>query len=627
MGDAAPVVIFPLAFIAFLGFCRPFVEKTWQLFACAVLFGLSYGGIGFQFAEASAYGQNLAVAWYWMLGALALSVETPGSRARSVATTLLVAGGILTHLGVALHAGILAATILLFPRVFGLERRVGFRLAVTIGVTVLVVAGWKFFHTHAPGNYLHLHPQGLLFWGEDLITASPVEVIRHHGMLFFGGLAAFPAMLFFVRRPLAQRHLAILLIPVCVSFIPWIATPLFDVASYMVFRSLLCIPAFAMVAVLAGWTFTGARRSSVAGKIGIAAVVSLWALIFVSPTLRAVGAATQKRAGSRPFETTHSDLIRYLNTLPDGAVILSDPKTSYALSAFTNHRFVAIHGQHATPGDSLGMERLRAVRDALSPFTMSENTIAACDRFGVDFVVMNGRTETRANEFLSMWDKSFYRFTAGKMLGITGRYRETFKGDGVVAFLYDPAGTGEIKWAPPMAPFARAGADPRRCVVDAPEREFSITSVAVEPDRLLPGEEITVTIGYEKYDANDFDLPVTLHMRFDHESISQRRRYPGEKHVRQFMERREGRLKRFRRDFTPYQGTFPVELWPIGAQFYERFVVRVPSVMKMGRYRLEISIERETLLPNLEVGDLIYDRDHFSGKSCAHFELVPSVVR
>lgn len=138
---------------------------------------------------------------------------------------------------------------------------------------------------------------------------------------------------------------------------------------------------------------------------------------------------------------------------------------------------------------------------------------------------------------------------------------------------------------------------------------------------------MAITIGYEKYDAGPFRFPTVVHLRFDHESVSQDHRYPGEKHVRRINEMRAGRLVRFRRDITPYQGLIPLEVWPIGTPFYDRVVVKVPPAMALGNYRLEIAIDRQTLLPNLEVGDLLYNRDHFSGKSCVGFELVGSVVR
>jgi hypothetical protein len=90
----------------------------------------------------------------------------------------------------------------------------------------------------------------------------------------------------------------------------------------------------------------------------------VWALIFVRPALDATAADARRQ--SRPSMAS-SAIVRAVASLPDNSVVLSDPATSYLLSAFTTHRFVALFEQHANPLDPLAFDRLEAARAGTSP--------------------------------------------------------------------------------------------------------------------------------------------------------------------------------------------------------------------------------------------------------------------
>jgi hypothetical protein len=164
------------------------------------------------------------------------------------------------------------------------------------------------------------------------------------------------------------------------------------------------------------------------------------------------------------------------------------------------------------------------------------------------------------------------------------------------------------------------------CELEAPREAFQVTGMSVYPARVLPGDTVTVTLGYRHDRPSTFSLPLLIHLRFDHETVSSGRRYPLEKHVRRALERRTNSYVRFRADFRPGHGVFDPDLWPIGADLCERFRVAVPPRARMGSYRVEVRVVEDSLLPNFHVADLLFNRDHYSGRACAQLTVSDRVV-
>jgi len=622
-----PVLVYPLAFLAFVGFCAPFVRGAGGQTLAAALFFVTFGGLGYRFPESVAYGQNLAVSWLWVVVPLALA---GGGTTRRDATALaiLAAGGVFVHAGVALHLAVLGATLILFARALGVEPRRATRAGVLLIVASGAAGAWKALVATGTPNLIHAHAQGVLFVTERWLVMSPVELLRQHGLLFLGALALLPVAAAFARRDVnARRALAFGALPVIVCFVPWVATALFDAGSYIVFRSLLNFPALPALVTVIALTAERARAGGWRAKTAAATGLALWGLLFAAPTLRAVDTDLRgPRAESEDFRAAHADLLMFLDRLPDGAVVLSDTRTSYALSAFSDHRFVAVHGQHGNPFDADAMRRLQAVRDALSPYATSASARSACARYGVDLVVVNGRMAARADGFLSYWDRRFYTATVARLDALPGSYRRMFTADSVAVYLHDPRGDPNAEGDGPVSPytFGPAGG---RCDVAAPGGGFGLSSFAVTPAKVVPGESVRVELGYSRWDAVAFALPVGVHVRFDHESVVRARGYPLDKYVRRAREQWGGRLLRLRLDHRPLGGALDPDLWPMGAEFREAVVFMVPPAAQHGVYRVEVTLRRESLLPNFTLSDLLFNRDTYAGTACAQLEATPRRVR
>lgn len=621
-----PIVVFPFAFFAFIAFCRAFVARGGELVACALLFALSYGGVGYQYAETVAYGLNLAISWYWVLVPLVLRPGAGWQRLAAVA--LLAAGGAVVHIGVVLHVMVLAATVVLFGRLLGDGHALRARTALVMAAGALVAGVSKVAWAHGAGNAIHAHEQGVLYFGRWFVV-SPLELLRVHGLLFLGGLAMTAVLLVWGgRSPRARRQLAFAVVPLVVCFVPFIARPLIQAGTYMISRCLLNVPVFPIIITAVLAIVTWSRSRGVVARVVGAAVLIVWGMVFLAPTTRAVARSVSALA-TTPAAGVTDELVSYIRTLPAGSVILTDPKTAYALSAMTPQRYVAVQGQHGNPLDRYALDRLAAVRDVLSPYTTSSQTVDACDRYGVDFVICNAVSNARAREFLGTWDSADYPLTVAKLQAISGRFRAVRETGDFTVFLHDPAGAGETVWSPRETPLSFTPAGPvERCRVE-PRRadEFAIVWVGLEPNTALPGEPVKICLGYEKSGASAYGLPYGIHLRFDHESLVEAPDYPGAKHVRRMRERRGGYALRFTRAHRPFGGRLDVDMWPIGKTFYETFEVDLPRNLRKGNYELMVTIERASLLPNFDARDLLFNRDRLSGTVCATLTVTAQRVR
>jgi len=493
------------------------------------------------------------------------------------------------------------------------------RAVAALALSVLVAAAWKMaWLGGGSGNLIHAHPQGLLYLTPRWFVVSPFEVLRQHGLVFLGGLVITPLLALHARRSReAARELAFAVIPLVLCFVPFVATPLVDAASYMVSRTLLCVAVFPMIVTAFACTASWARCRAWWARVVAAVVLSAWALVFVAPTARALARSLSTPAGMRT-KTLADALVAYVRRLPAGSVILSDPRTSYELSALTDQRFVAVAGQHGTPYDARALDRLEAVRDVLSPYTVSRATMAACDRYHVDFVVVNAAQDSRASDFLSVWDAATYGETVRKLQSVAGRFRDVYDGATFAVFLYDPAGEGGSVWGPSATPIEFDTDTPGvPCHVEAPHGVFSIESVSVSPDTVLPGESVRVTLGYDKPDRGAFGLPFTVSIRLDNERVDLGHGFAGLKFVRRYRERRDGALLRYTLMHRPFEGLCDVDLWPIGVPFYESFTMALPAGLAIGAYTVRVAVERDSLLPNFTLADIVYNRDRLTGEACA----------
>jgi hypothetical protein len=246
----------------------------------------------------------------------------------------------------------------------------------------------------------------------------------------------------------------------------------------------------------------------------------------------------------------------------------------------------------------------------------------------VDFVVVNGRLRDDRPGLLSVWSPTFFDQTRAKLNFLTERFNPLYETDDLSVYLYYPGPAPADDWTPEHTPPVFGVTDLRKCTVRAPGDVFFISEAGVTPEQVLPGETVEITLGYEMPQWVSYGLPYVIHIRFDHHKIAHE--YDGyflDKQVRRLRERRGGYRLRHRVDHRPFGGLFPTDQWPAAVLFYETFSVKLPPTMETGPYVVEISIGRESLLPNFELRDFVYNQDHYSGMECLTFEVTRQRVR
>lgn len=619
-----PVVLFPAAALALVAFNGTFVASARAWIASSALILLTFDGNPFRFAAASPHGETVAALWCWVLVAAAAGGP---ARLRGWQWALLGAGGVLVHLGVAWHIVVLAATIAAFGNAWQISWRARVALCGWLGAGA--ATGLLLRHDDLGGvsNLIHSHTQGVMYVTGRWFIASPLEILRLHGLIVLGGLACVP-LLALSRRRDARRVLAAAAVPFAVSFVPWIATWLHAHGSYMAFRSLVQVPAFAAIAVAATILAAGVRaRDRRALFLGVPAA-ALWLLAFARPVPGALARDLRARAAGEPRAqgVAMRDLSRVVARLPSDAVILSDPATSYALSARASQRFVAVYQQHGNPRDPHAMERIRSVRDALTPYFVSEAAAAACRRFAVDYVVVNGLSPAGSGDFLEVWDARMYRASRARMLSMAPAFTLVDSTAHAAVYRFDPdAGLGR-GWNPITPPVVTGSPSLSPCEAAAPKDAFFVTGMALDRARALPGDTVRVTLGYRRDAPLPFALPAIMHVRFDHTVVQAAPSIPGAKQWRRAVDRRAGVTSRFRADLRPGHGVYETDLWPVGFDLCETFTVIVPRNARMGDYAVELSVEAETAVPNFHARDLWFNRDHYSGRRCASLVVVDRIT-
>lgn len=622
------VVMYPLSVLAFAAFAARFVRGG-ALAACLALFLLSYGGTTLQMVGTAAYGQNLAATWYWVIAALVLG-GFGASRAQGVALAVLACGGVLVHLGVALHVALFAGSLVLFAPQLAMTQRGALRVVAWLAVGVAAGALGRGAGVWQAGaaNEIHGHVQGVMTVGGQWFVMSPMEVLRQHGLVFLGALLLLPLTGLAARRERAVRAAFVLsLVPAAIAFVPPLATWAFQHASYMAFRALLNAPAIPAAVLTAAWLVRAGRARGAVARVLVAAALCAWGVGFVAPSLRAFASDLARLVRPERAASPTGRLDAVVAGLPAGATILADPFTAYRLSAYTSHRYVAILEQHANPRDPHALDRLAATRDVLSPFVIPQAAVEACRSYGVDFVVLSGRERGLPPLYLAPGQPLLFEAAWARLRSLPNSFREFARGEDFVVLHVDPHAAANNDFAGVRAPVEPGESPASACAVPVPAQRFEVTGFAVSPGRAAPGDSLDVTFGYRRDVVAPYGPDVIFHIRFDHESIAGVRRVPGDKHLRRLRERAGGRLLRFRVDVRAGHGIYQPDLWPVGTPLVESFRVAVPAGATPGRYRVEVRAVEETLLPNFAVSDLLFNRDHYAGAACAVLEVSAGAVR
>jgi hypothetical protein len=636
-----PVVLAPIAVLAFLGFATALLPGAGFVLFTAILFLMFQGGLGREFLGTITYGQHLSLVFFWLTFVIVLSYVRDGGWRRLATVLALLFGGALMHIGVLVHFVLMYVSLIVFFRVFDARLRPVITLGAASALCSIIVLAWKVSESYQPGNYLHLHPQGLLYFidiGDPFYVVSPVELLKKNGLLFFAGMCLVPALLFIkTYRRHALMSLALAVPPIVIALNPLLAPLVYNRVGYLLHRLVLNVPAVVVTALVLGSLVAWARRgrplapSGLVRKAILFVVLFVWAQVF----LLSFGAwRTNMRSirwgpGDR-LDPASERLVEFINDKTiAGSVVLSDPVTSYMLSAFSHAKVVAVLHQHGTPNDPLALDRLESIRAALSPSTTQVEALRAIKRYGVQYVVLNGSIRRPVHDFLADWDSTHLPDLKQKFGTLIDGFASVYDEDGIVVYRVLGTMPKEYTWYPVGTVFAEPDVEWTSCERPAAGSEaLQVAKVALHPAEVLPGEMVTFALAYQKSRDIDNRLPLRLHIRLEDPDYFERARsYPGDKYVRRYLERRNAAFFRFRLVHNPFGGFYPPELWPHGREVYESFRVLLPTDLAPTDYELQFKLTHETLIANYSIRDFFFNDDSLVGMPCSELRVRKFLTR
>lgn len=630
-----PVVMAPLAFLSYALFASVLLPGVGYLAFALVLFLLFQGGIGREALESMAYGQNISLIFLWLFVAISVRLRREAGWKGMAILGLIVLGGSLVHVGVAIHCALAWVGFLLFCRSFGFTPRrilaIGLVTAVCAGVAVV----WKLATSYGEGNILHTHPQRLLYFvdiGDSFFIPSPAEIIRKNGLLFLAGFLFVPFL------PLLKRHRSYALMslglsvpPIVTALNPLVCPFLYSKVHYLVHRFVLNVPSFILTSLVIGTVITWGRVGNIRRKIVAAVILILWARVFLIGAggwLREVR-STELDAEAPVLSAETVGVIQFINEkTPEGSVVLSDALTSYTLCAFSHAKVVTVLGQHGSPNDPYPLERLAAVGTVMSPYTSQIKTLDVVEKYGVDYVLINGAFREPYHDFLADWDPRFKTILEAKFGSFKGVFKRVYQTDEITVYKVEGTSFSRITWDPIVPFFDTPPFELQSCGECRDEGPACVTAMRLEPGKALPGEAVLVTVAYRRRPGERPSFPLLLRLRIeDKKYFEDARDYPGDKFVRRYRERKDGVFRRFRIDHRPFEGYFLPGQWRENEDCFEQFEIRLPVGLAEADYEVQWQLIEEPLLPNFSVRDFLFNDDSYVGNPCAAIEVRKHVVR
>jgi hypothetical protein len=611
-----PLLVLNVAALGVL--CR---GPTGAVLAAWVLPLVHGGGLALSALRHAAYASALTEQL-----ALAAAVAVLADLARRTAATRLAAAAlgfaaVATHVFAVVHLavvlGALALGLLARDRGAGPELR---RLAGTALLTAAAALPYlvvRLAQAYGPGNVIHAEPQGLTFLTDRLFTVSIGQLWAWAGPAWALVPLAWPWL--WTRGRRATPVLFLLTSSLAVALVvydPLLVPRLQPRLGYLLMRMLTLAP----VAVIAAWLLAEslatlrapgpARRRVTAGALGAAAVLLLApgardaAQVLADP-----GVLAAPERGESP-ERWRAEFAWMERHLPERAVVLSDPATSYYVPMATG-RFVATTAdQHGPPNDTLALERILGARDALDPHGDWERTRAVVRASGADVVVLNGRFA--APPRLHYWapDPGWFAAARARLDAHPQAFPRLHDAGDFVVYGIGRAALDTLAAPPRPRPFVEPWPGGAAGPAGGPPVPLSL---ALAPGAVAPGASVAGVIRWHAA-APAPAGSYTVVVRCDRERVP----VPAApawlgKPVRKLVEARRGERYRFSHQYVPVGGAYGVDRWRADEVVRDSFRLAVPADAAAGDYRVEVRLLREPRYANQRLSDWFFDRDGHSG--------------
>ncbi len=603
----------------------------------SILFVLFMRGNGIAWLTRIGYSKNLAIVMMWGTTGYLIRYLRLKERRDLILSVFLVVTGIAYHIVFAyLMFGILGS-FFIYGVILPAGRRWmrGFRVIVPVlaGVTAAAVIA-RISMVQGEYNIIHTHRQGLLLLGEKFLTVDPIELMSQMGLVFFFILIASP-LVFFIREKKGLPLLAgvLFLVPVLAVINPLTATPLESHLGYLFYRLVYAAPSTGLLALIIYYlcrliimgTVSGEKRSwkarTVAARVLSLLLIFLFAALPLRFAISGIMSETEKILLTDPESSLERGdiLCELTRELPEGSVVISDPATSYLLSAYTDCFAVVTLGQHGSPCDGEALERISAVRNLFDPALPLSESAAWLMEKDIRYLVVDTGGETMVDFFeavpaeivpaflekISRYPGLFVRKGEREryiLFQLNIRFLDEMKND-----------VGEVK-SEARKECCIFGEGMNRFEKAAEWEGIRFVSLVLEEREVVAGDTVRGIFCWNAGESYKPGLPCSWNLRLD-------RDYPQgglyrpwyDKQYRRIVERKKGTFYRYTAGGMIRSGSTMPERWGTGEDSGQRLFFVLPDNIAPGRYDLGLIVRRETYLPNRMIKDYLRNRDSLSG--------------
>lgn len=676
-----PAVLSFFALAAF-AFC------AWQLLgsftlvvpACMFLF-LFYRGEGIGWFAKIAFSRNIAQVLIWCALAFLVRYCRGGGNRYLLLIFLLSLIGVAVHLVFFLLLVAIAIGMLLFVHLFGEGRDWRRRFWLSVSVIVLAVAlplALRAVYTVSDFNEIHTHRQAILALGGDLVIVDPAEIVARTGLSYLFALVLAPFVFWIAPRGKERALVGTLfLVPAAIVLLPFTASPLAGRFGYLYYRILYASPLMCLLVIgLAGlfrvafvpkpksgatehsgrftasagavrgvaarWGKPGARdvsrrdraailATSLVRRIVAVAAIAVFILFPLRFALRSfAGSARQILAGAETSDGRYGTLRELLaRKIPPHSVIVSDPRTSYVVSAYTDHFVVVTLGQHCSPADTAALTRSREIRDLMSPAVPLSDSVEWLRTVQADFILVDTRLQAGADFFGAVMPEALPR-TAQKFRSCPAVLRPVAESDGFCLFELeepissDQSGAACTERLAGTLPCRYTGAPPAGIGEDrGAGAGIVVEHVYLHRKVYAAGDTINGSLCWRVAGRVAFGLPFEWTIRLDTDFPRGPffREWYG-KLYRRRIERQGGILYRLTRTFRVESGVTHPDMWGVGDAVRQDFSIILPREMAPGPYRVKVAFGRAAYLPNRTIRDYFTNDDSLDGTVAAEITVV-----
>jgi len=660
-GDVKPEMLWRMlpSFIAFFALAsfllfvvtvtgRPLLAPLSLLFLL-----LFYRGEGLAWMVKAGFSRNLAQVTLWSGVSFLIRYTETGRRDLLFWVFAAAFVGAACHLVFALNMAVTCLALLLYILLF----RYG-RSWLGRGVTAMTVAAaaaavplaLRAACTSHSFNLIHTHRQGMLVLTERLAIVDPAELLARLGPAFFFALLLLPFFIWVADGGERKKLTFMLfLVPVLLVLNPFTGGMLERTLGYLHYRILYAAPLLCYLGLAIAGLFRvmirgrgedggkkwealapgrarggvgrgAGGRALVFGSRVLAAGLLLLFLLFplrqsLLRTQRSVEGILGKGAGDAGVRVLLAE--RLDSGIPNRSVIASDPRTSYIVSAFTDHFVTITLDQHCSPVDTAAVRRLRETRNLFSPAVPLSRSAGWLLEEEVDYVLVNTGYE-RTTDFFATVPAGGNELAYGKFKRCGELLEETLAFDGFHLFRLDREALASVV----DLPCSDSTSGARECIVGGGRHVPPVTAsagillsrIATTEGEIAPGDSLRGHFCWSTDREFEFGLPFEWTIRLDGDFPKGPfyRHWYG-KQYRRRIEREADTFYRFTYSGRLASGSEQPDQWAPGRHMRQEFTIPVTEWLREGVYVMRVSLRRLSYLPNRTLGDYFLNEDSFHG--------------